>query len=167
MAVVLPERLVREAERRGIDVGEVALEALARALELDPADVAAARVELAERFLAEAEQYVERGDAVQASEKLYKAVEECVKALAEELGVEALGEVRRRGRWDTWLLGRAAREAAERLGEDRVRLAWKDAYDIHVWGFHEAKYDVRDVKAALPLARWLVEFVKSRVAGRP
>nr|WP_245521939.1 PaREP1 family protein [Pyrobaculum neutrophilum] len=63
---------------------------------------------MAERFLAEAEQYVERGDAVQASEKLYKAVEECVEALAEALGVEALGEVRRRGRWDTWLLGRAA-----------------------------------------------------------
>nr|WP_245521938.1 PaREP1 family protein [Pyrobaculum neutrophilum] len=57
------------------------------------------------------------------------------------------------------------RRGAERLGEDRFRLAWKDAYDIHVWGFHEAKYDVRDVKAALPPARWLVEFVKSRAAG--
>ncbi len=93
--------------------------------------------------------YLEKGDPIQASEKLYRAVGECIKALAEALRLPVLEEVEKRGKWETWLLGRAARQAAERLGEDRVRLAWKDAYDVHVWGFHEAKYDVDDVRASL------------------
>ncbi len=158
--IVVPERLVREARRRGLDVEDVVVKALAEALNMDPAEVAKARLELAERMLREAEEYIEKGDAVQASEKLCKAVEECVKALAEALQVPVLEEVGRRGRWETWLLGRASRELAERLGEDRIRLAWKDAYDIHVWGFHEAKYGLEDVKASLPLAKWLLEYAK-------
>ncbi len=74
---------------------------------------------------------------VQASEKTYKAVEEYIKALAEILKVPALEEVEKRGKWETRLLRKAARELAEKLGEDRVRLAWKDAYNTHVWGFHK------------------------------
>jgi len=127
---------------------------------LTPREIAEARVELAERMLREAEEYITRGDVAGASEKLYKAAEECIKALAEKLGVKQLEEARRRGRWDTWLLGQAATDLAGKLGDDRVRLAWKDAYDIHVWGFHEARYRVEDVRAALPLARWLVEYTR-------
>lgn len=136
---------------------------------MDPREVAEARLELAEKMLREAEEYIKKRDVVQASEKLYKAVEECIKALAEALQVRVLEEVRKRGKWETWLLGKASRELAERLGEDRVRLAWKDAYDIHVWGFHEAKYDVEDVKASLPLARWLLGYARrvlKQQAGR-
>ena len=134
VAVMVPRGLVEEAKRRGIDVEEMVIRALAKAVDADPRDVAWWRLELAERMLAEAEEYIRRGDAVQGSEKLYKAVEECIKALAEVLNVPTMREVERRGKRETWLLGRAARELAEKLGEDRVRLAWKDAYDVHVWG---------------------------------
>jgi len=36
---------------------------------------------------------------------MLEEAEECIKALAEKLGVEQLGEAGRRGRWDTWLPG--------------------------------------------------------------
>ena len=167
-AVILPRRLVEEARRRGIDVEYVVVKALSEAVGADPGEVARARLELGEAMLAEARRLLEKGDAIQASEKLYRAAEEAVKALAEALQLPVLEEVRRRGKWETWLLGRAAREAAERLGDDRVRLAWKDAYDVHVWGFHEARYGVEDVRAALPSAEHLVAKARAVVArGRP
>ncbi len=77
------------------------VELLAQMLGLDPREEAALHLELAERLL-------EGGDAVQASERLYGAAEECVKAMAEALGVEEAAEARRRGRWTLRLLDRAA-----------------------------------------------------------
>lgn len=41
----------------------------------------------------------------------------------------------------------AATDLSKMLNEDRIRLAWKDAYDVHIWGFHKAKYRIDDVKA--------------------
>ena len=123
------------------------IRALAKMLDIDPCGVAYARLDLAERALSEAENYISKHDPVQASEKLYKAVEECIKALAEFYSVSRLDEVERKGRWDTWILGKASRELAERLREDRIRLAWKDAYDTHAWGFHKANYDLEDIKS--------------------
>ena len=162
-AIYVPRKLVDEARRRGIDVDELVLSAIANALSLDPSEVAFARLELAEKSLREARGFIERGDVVQASEKLYKAVEECIKALAEVFNAPQLEEARRRGKWDTWLLGMAATDLSKRLSEDRIRLAWKDAYDIHVWGFHEAKYRVEDAEATLPSAEWLLNYAKKAI----
>ncbi len=50
--------------------------------------------------------------------------------------------------------------------KDRIRLAWKDAYDIHVWGLHETKYGVDDVRASILLAKWLLEYAK-KVPEKP
>jgi len=158
--VYLPRRAAEEAKRRGIDIGDLILKVLAQELKLDPEEVSEARLELASRFFEEANTYLEKGDAVQASEKLYKVVEECIKVLAEAFNIPQVEEVERRGKWDTWLLGMASTDLSKTLKEDRVRLAWKDAYDIYIWGFHEAKYRVEDVKAALPLTEWLLNFTK-------
>ena len=166
VTLVLPKRIVDEVIKRGMDVEELVLRALARAINADSITIAKARLELAEKMLNDARKYLEAGDVIQASEKLYKAVEECIKALAEVIKVPQLEEVERRGRWDTWLLGKAARELAERLGDDRIRLAWKDAYDIHVWGFYEAKYGIEDVKASLPLAKWLLNYTKNTISSK-
>jgi len=57
------------------------IDALINQLKLDPADEGEARVEMAINYLSEAKQYIERDDAVQASEKLYKAAEETIKAM--------------------------------------------------------------------------------------
>lgn len=160
VVITIPKRLVEEARKKGIDVEDVIIRALAQVSGLDPQIVAWSRLDIAEKMLEEAREYIAKNNVIQASEKLYKAVEECIKALAEVLRVQVLEEAERRGKWETWLLGKASRQLAEKLGEDRIRLAWKDAYDIHVWGFHEHKYDIDDVRAALPLAKWLLNYAK-------
>jgi hypothetical protein len=48
------------------------------------------------------------------------------------------------------LLERAVRRLTDKLGMD-VQLGWDAANHLHVWGFHEAKLEVEDVKARIPL----------------
>ncbi len=62
-----------------MDIEDLVMYALMNAMKLDPGELAKARLELAGKYLSEAKEYIDRGDAVQASEKLYKAVEECIK----------------------------------------------------------------------------------------
>ena len=61
-----------EARKRGIDVKYVIISALSKAMGADPAEEAKAHLELAMRYLEEAEKLEEP---VQASEKAYKAFE--------------------------------------------------------------------------------------------
>ena len=161
--IVIPKHIAEEAERRGLDLEEFVLRALGEALNLDPEEVLKVRVEIAERSLAEAREYAAKGNPVQASEKLYKAVEECIKALAEKHKTPQLEIVRKRGRWDTWLLGQAATDLSKMLGEERIKHTWAVAYDVHVLGLHEAKYRVEDVDAAMPLAEWLLNYTKRAI----
>jgi plasmid stabilization system protein ParE len=56
---------------------------------------------LAERYLKETREYIAKGDAIQASEKMYRVVEECIKALAETLDTPETQEARKNGRWFT------------------------------------------------------------------
>lgn len=107
-SIMIPEKFVEEARRRGFELEDVVFMVLAEILEIDPSEVARLRLEMAEKMLKGAEEHISRGDVVQASEKLYKTVEGCIKALAERLGVSQLEEVRRGKRWDTWLLGTAS-----------------------------------------------------------
>ncbi|MEM3975062.1 MAG: PaREP1 family protein [Ignisphaera sp.] len=65
----------------------------------------------------EANLYLEKGEAVQASEELYEAVEKCIKALAEVFNVPQVEEVKGRGRWDAWLLGMASTDLSKTLKE--------------------------------------------------
>ena len=78
--VYIPGRLLQRLREEGLDVVDLLISALSRASKLDSRDAAEARLELAEKFLSEARKYVDEGDAVQASEKLYKAVKECIKS---------------------------------------------------------------------------------------
>ncbi len=98
--------------------------------------------------MSEAREYVDKGDAVQASEKLYKAAEEVVKALAEKYRTPEYQEFMREGRWHTYLLGMASKTLAKELGY-WVLDGWNAAYDLHVWGFHERKYTIEYVKVSM------------------
>ena len=86
-SVFVPRRLVEEIEKRGLNLEDTIIEALSKALNFDPKTIAESRLELAERYLAEGRSLVDK-DPVQASEKLYKAAEECVKALAMHFNLE-------------------------------------------------------------------------------
>jgi hypothetical protein len=65
---------------------------------------------------------------VQASEELYKAAEEAVKALAHHFGLSAvLEKVEKRGRWTAAELEKAVEAISEGAG-GRLRRAWGTAW---------------------------------------
>jgi len=92
------------------------------------------RINIAEAYMAECREYLDKGDPVQASEKAYKAAEEVIKALAEKFKTVEYQEALREGRWYTYLLSRASKTLASQLG-DWVLDGWNSAYDLHVWAF--------------------------------
>jgi len=106
------------------------------------------RIELAGKFLKEAKGYVTKEDPVQASEKLYKAAEESVKAAAYKLDLEAAKTAEDKGRWTTGLLFDAATSVAEKFGEDILHW-WDSAWVLHIEGFHEARLGTEHVKVRI------------------
>jgi hypothetical protein len=134
--------------------------------DIDSGTVVEARVELAEKYFAEAKECMGRGDAVQASEKMYKVVEECIKALAQRYNMPEHQVAVNEGRWWTQLLGKAARGLSRTLNEPRITDIWARAYDIHVWGFHEAKYAIEDIEEDIKHIDWLLNYVKQKAASQ-
>jgi hypothetical protein len=161
-SIYIPERLIREIERRGFNVMDLIISTLGK--NIDFKIVVEARIELAEKYFVEARKYVEKGDAVQASEKMYKVVEECIKALAQYYNMPEHEVAIKEGRWWTQLLGKAARGLSRTLNEPKITDVWARAYDIHVWGFHESKYTIEDVKEDIKHIDWLLNYVKQKVA---
>ncbi len=102
---------------------------------------------------------IEKGDAVQSSEKLYKVAEECVKALSEHFRLEEVKVAEERGRWTVSLLEKAVGKLTDRVGLD-VRIGWDSANYLHVWGFHETKLDVEDVKTRISIIERLIELTE-------
>ena len=78
---MLPDTIIEELKRRGLNPEDVVLDALVKVMNLDLTTVVETRVELAIKYFNEGRELIDR-DPVQASEKLYRATEECVKALA-------------------------------------------------------------------------------------
>ena len=148
----IPEEIIKAAEERGIDVIDLIINAIGKS---DPSASIRIRLELAEKYLNEAREYMSKGDAVQASEKLYKAAEECVKALAEKFNTPEYQRAVKEGRWFTEYLQKASNTLASILG-DWVAIGWAAGYVLHVWGFHEAKLSVNDLTNYLRLVENLV-----------
>ena len=96
-------------------------------------------------------------DPVQASEELYKAAEECVKALAQYYDLkDVLSKVNNRSRWTVTELEKAVEEISRKLGE-WFGEAWDRAWVLHVWGFHEEKLDSEAVRIRLPYIEGMVK----------
>lgn len=95
-------------------------------------------------------------DPVQASEKLYKAAEEVVKAFTVHFNLtDIIRRVDERGRWTATELEKAVLRISEKLGEWFFD-SWDKAWTLNVWGFHEAKFDTEDVKRRLPAIEKMV-----------
>ncbi|WP_243675608.1 PaREP1 family protein [Vulcanisaeta distributa] len=112
------------------------LDALMKVINLDPSAMIEARIELANKYLKEGKELIDKDPPVQASEKLYKAAEECVKALAQYYDLKnILGRVNERGgRWTVTELEKAVEAISERLGDWFGGEAWDRAWALHVWG---------------------------------
>jgi len=150
------EELIKRAEEKGIDVEELILSALSR---VDPKESIKLRIELAEKYMAEAFKYLNKGDAVQASEKAYKAAEEVVKALSEKFNLPEYQQAVKEGRWYTYTLGKASNTLSSKLG-NWVLDGWSSAYFLHVWGFHEAKLTTSDIISYLNRVKEMLEEAK-------
>ncbi|RLE57240.1 MAG: superfamily I DNA and RNA helicase and helicaseubunit [Thermoprotei archaeon] len=115
------------------------------------------------RYLHEAEKLLGKGDPVEASEKLYKVVEECVKALAEVHELEEYRKSLEVGKWNVARLESASRKLAEIYGDD-VYITWKIAYEkLHIRGFHERELAPNEVKEEIPRVGMLLAIIKDLV----
>ena len=122
--------------------------------------VTSKRIEIIKNLLAEAEEYLAKRDAVQSSEKLYKAAEECIKLLSERFNLPEVKEAEEKGRWTVTLLEKAVRKLSDKISID-VQIGWDAANYLHVFGFHEAKLEAKNVKARIPLIKRLMELTLS------
>jgi hypothetical protein len=92
---------------------------------------ASKRVQFISHFLSRLRGYLVKGDTVQSSEKLYKAAEECFKALSERLRLPEVKDADEKGRWTVTLLERAVRKLSDKIGID-VQLGWDATNHLHV-----------------------------------
>ncbi len=115
-------------------------------------------LELALRMFKEAKECIEKEDAVQASEKLYKTSEEALKAIAARFALREYEEAEKRGRWTTTLLF----DAVRRLSATKPEIInfWDHAWTLHVEGFHEARLVLEDVKERVKFIEELVRLAK-------
>jgi hypothetical protein len=118
------------------------------------------RIEIIRNLLAKAEEYLAKRDAIQSSEKLYKAAEECIKLLSERFNLPEVKEAEEKKKWTVTLLEKAVRKLSDKISID-VQIGWDAANYLHVWGFHEAKLEVENVKARIPLIKRLMELTLS------
>ncbi|ADY00781.1 PaREP1 domain containing protein [Vulcanisaeta moutnovskia 768-28] len=153
----IPQSLIDVLRRRGLDVDYI-IDILTTKLELDPSDAARAHAELALTAFNEGLSFVDKGDVMQASEKLYKAVEECIKALAIVRGLDEAKEALSKGRWTVSLLD----NAASKLGEI-VERAWDAAYFLHINGFHEVRIGIDEVRRRVKYITPLIEELRREV----
>jgi len=154
-SITLPKKIYEEARKRGINIESLVVEFLARELGMDPRDEALLHLELAEQYMKEVPLLLEKGDTVQAGEKLYKIAEECIKAMAEFLDRPEAREARTRGRWSLSLLDSAANRLAEKIDE-RIYDDWDHAYFLHVEGFHEARLRREEVERRVKYVKELL-----------
>lgn len=161
--IVVPRALVEKAKELGVDIESTVVNALVQAVNLDPIEEAEVHLELAEIYLKEAEAYLKKGDSIQASEKMYKAAEEAIKALASAYRTPEREKASKDGRWRAHLLGKAARRLSAQLNEPRIASTWSRAFDIHTWGFHEAKYSTEDIKGDLAHIKWIVKYAQEKL----
>jgi len=103
-----------------------------------------AKVEELKKRFKEALEFIERKDAVQAAEKLYKVAENAVKILAELNRLPEYEIAKKEGTWWTKLLDRAAERLRDIYGEEMLD-AWRTAYRLHQMGFHEEQLTVEEI----------------------
>jgi len=165
LTLYVPSKLIEEARRRGFDVESLVVDLLVRTLNLDPRIACEAHLELSLKYLDEGRALIDK-DPIQASEKLYKAAEEAVKALAILCNLQdVLAGVEEKGRWTVSYLEKAVEAISERLG-GWFGEAWDRAWALHVWGFHEAKLDSKAVEIRLPYVERMVLEAEKIVRGR-
>lgn len=146
VSITLPsgieKRLREECERKGVSDEELILEALSEFLNIDPETKAEVHIALSEKYAREMNEFLEKGDYVQASEKAWGAASQILKAVASKRGREL-----RNGE-----LHKFVSELREETGNQELRRLWQVATSLHQ-NFYEnwlpekiVKESIEDVK---------------------
>jgi len=156
LPLALPERVAaklrEEAEGAGMLVEELVAEALAKFLgePLDPEDRLELHLKLSEKYLRDAEDFLAKGDYVQASEKAWGAAAQMVKAVAAREG-----RVLRSHRE----LHEYVAELSRKMGDREVVRLWLAASSLHQ-NFYENWLPGDAVKSAVEDVKVFVEKLK-------
>jgi uncharacterized protein (UPF0332 family) len=148
----LEERLRVEAEKLNISIEELVVDIISKTLNisLDPNDRVEFHLRLSEKFLHEAEEFLRKGDYLQASEKGWGAAAQIVKALAVKEGREL------RSHKDLWSY---VNELAKKLQDIEIRHLWGRANNLHQ-NFYEDWMPPEDVEAAIEDVKKFIEKLK-------
>lgn len=165
-SIFIPKKVVDEVRKLGVDVESYIVDLIINSINLDPKTEVEVRLELAVKYLEEGKELIDK-DTIQASEKLYKAAEECVKVLASYFNLEdILRRVKEKGRWTVSELDDTVRLIASKLGKWFLD-SWDHAWTLHVWGFHEGKLSVGAIRDRLPdIERIVLETKKIVETGK-
>ena len=149
MSISIPRKLFDEIVKKGINIESYIIDLLTKMFNLDPIVSVESHLELSMKYLDEGRSLIDK-DPIQASEKLYKAAEEVVKALTIYFNLsDIIEKVNERKMWTVTELDKASRLISEKLRK-WFRSSWDTAWALHVWGFHEAKLDSESVRDRLP-----------------
>ncbi|MCS7367950.1 MAG: PaREP1 family protein [archaeon YNP-WB-062] len=127
IVITLPSKVLEDVRKRaeyeGKPLEEFIAELFLKQLDIkDPEAKVELHMKLCEKYLKESEDFLAKGDYVQASEKAWGAASQMVKALAAREGVE----LRSHGE-----LHREVIKVAKEVGDDEIRLLWQSAISLH------------------------------------
>jgi len=134
-------------------VEEVVLEALSpllRGLEFDPEDKQELHLKLCEKYLREAEEFLERGDSVQAGEKAWGTAAQMLKVVAARRGRELRSHS---------MLWEFVEELSKELEDEELLTLWHVANSLHV-NFYESWATLHAVERGLKDIKRFIEKLK-------
>jgi len=156
VSIVLPKKLEKrlreESERRMGSEEEIVIEALSKMLDkaLDPDERVELHLRLSEKYMGEAEEFLRKGDYVQASEKAWGAASQLVKALAARRGREARSHRE---------LHELVAKISEELQDREIGRLWRSSTSLHQ-NFYENWFTENQVAEGVEDAKKLVEKLK-------
>ena len=146
------EKLREEALKKDLSIEELVVEILSKVLNhpLDPSEKVELHLKLADKFLREAEEFLAKGDYVQASERGWGVAAQMFKAVAAKENLEL------RSHASLW---EYLDKLAEKLQDVELRRLWWTANNLHQ-NFYESWMTPRDVKYAIEDVKKFAEKLK-------
>jgi PaREP1/PaREP8 domain containing family protein len=146
------EKLREEALKKDLSIEELVVEILSKVLNhpLDPSEKVELHLKLADKFLRETEEFLAKGDYVQASEKGWGVAAQMIKAIAAKENLEL------RSHASLW---EYLDKLAEKLQDVELRRLWWTANNLDQ-NFYESWMTPRDVKYAIEDVKKFAEKLK-------
>lgn len=158
--LVIPAKLGNKvqglAKSKGVPVEELVITALDEAFKLlNPREKAEVYLELCDKYLSEAEEFLRERNGVQASEKGWGAAAQVVKALAASEGRDLKAH---RALWEY------VAELREKYHDEEISALWRGANALHI-NFYENWMPIDEVGLAMKDVKRLVKKVKGLIHG--